>query len=382
MLVFLRIQALLLAGLLVLTLPARAADGPFRYQEGQHGKGELKYIQGIPVLVVAGAPKEMGEQIGTLTRDGTAGLLGYFRKLLKEVNLEAALPWLTLTSKGLASRFPADYLTEAAAGAKVAGIDYDLIITANLLWDMKKLGCSTLFVAGARSATGGPLMGRNFDFQTLGVLGQYSLVIVYRPEGKHAFAAVAFPGLIGPVSAMNDAGLSLAVLDVHAAADGSQAFDFTGTPLLAMLRQIMETCTTVAEAEKLLKETRRTTRINLAVCDRSGGAVFELTPKSVQRRQPDEGLCCCTNHFRTKGLAVDTECPRFTELEKSKALPKLGLAEVAKRMDAANQGENTLQTMIFEPAALKLHIALGKGPTSAKPLQPLDLGPLFRGGKP
>jgi hypothetical protein len=34
--------------------------------------------------------------------------------------------------------------------------------------------------------------------------------------------------------------------------------------------------------------------------------------------------------------------------------------------------------MIFEPTALKLHLALGKGPTSALPLKPIDLGPLFR----
>ena len=37
-----------------------------------------------------------------------------------------------------------------------------------------------------------------------------------------------------------------------------------------------------------------------------------------------------------------------------------------------------LQTMIFEPAVLKLHLAIGKCPSSALPLQPIDLGPLLK----
>jgi len=42
-------------------------------------------------------------------------------------------------------------------------------------------------------------------------------------------------------------------------------------------------------------------------------------------------------------------------------------------MNAASAGDWTLQTMIFEPSALRLHVALGKGPTSALPLKELDL---------
>ena len=40
--------------------------GPFRYRAGQHGQGELKYVNGVPVLVLRGSPKEMGEQAGVL----------------------------------------------------------------------------------------------------------------------------------------------------------------------------------------------------------------------------------------------------------------------------------------------------------------------------
>ena len=54
------------------------------------------------------------------------------------------------------------------------------------------------------------------------------------------------------------------------------------------------------------------------------------------------------------------------------------MADVAKKLDEVNMGRMTVQTMIFEPAALKLHLAIGSCPSSALPLKPLELGPLFR----
>ena len=59
----------------------------------------------------------------------------------------------------------------------------------------------------------------------------------------------------------------------------------------------------------------------------------------------------------------------------------MGLAEVMKKLDAVNQGKATLQTMIFEPATLKLHLAIGKCPSSALPLKEMELAPLLRSSR-
>jgi hypothetical protein len=368
----------LLVPLVTLFAAAALAGTPFRYPEERRGAGELRYVQGIPVLTVAGSPEEIGTATGLLTKPAAEGLFGYFDDLLKRSRLDAAWPWLVRTSEAMLPRFPAAYRAELEAGVKAAGLPRDKVVVANCLWDIKKLGCSTLFVAPDRSATGQPLMGRNFDFPTLGILQKYSLVIVARPDGKHAFASVGFPGLVGVVSGMNDAGLSIATLDVTAAGDGSPPFDLSGTPLILTFRRILEECTTVADAETLLKSVKRTTLMNLAVCDTGGtGVVFELTPKSVGVRKADDGICCCTNHFRTDGLAVDTRCGRFEALSKAKDSPKLGLKEVQERLHAANQGAGTLQTMIFEPATRTLHLAIGDGPTTARPLVKLEFASFF-----
>ena len=84
---------------------------------------------------------------------------------------------------------------------------------------------SDLLPAPALSAADGPLFGRNLDFPTLGYLEQYTLITVYRPTGKRAFASIGFPGLIGVISGMNDSGLAMAILEVDEAADDSPKLD-------------------------------------------------------------------------------------------------------------------------------------------------------------
>ena len=122
------------------------------------------------------------------------------------------------------------------------------------------------------------------------------------------------------------------------------------------------------EAEKLLRSSERTTKLNLAVCDREDAGVLEMTPKTVAFRRGEDGVCACTNHFRTQELAMLPVCRRYNKLVEARELETIGIADVAKKLDEVNQGRLTVQTMIFEPAPLVLHLAIGPAPASAQPL--------------
>ena len=364
--------------LFLVPLLAPAAE-PFRYTEGTHGPGRLQYINGLPVLTVAGTPEEIGEQVAVLTATPLQRLVKYPRETLDNLRIGFLMPQLIKVSNAMLPQFPPDHRRELEAMAKRAGVPMDLAVLGNTLPDiLKTTGCSTVIVEPTRSAVKGPLFGRNLDNYNLGFLHDYSLVTVYRPNGKHAFVAIGFPGMVGCVSGMNDAGLALATLEVYSSKDGAPRLAPKGVPYLLTYRRVLEECTTVAEAEKVLRSLERTTMNNLAICDPHGGAVFEITSRSLVIRRPEEDICCCTNHFRTAELATDNRCQRYDILSTCRRLPRIDVAEIAKKLHAANQGEDTLQTMIFEPASLKLHLAIGKPPSSARPMKTLDLASLLK----
>jgi isopenicillin-N N-acyltransferase like protein len=368
------------------SLAVRAAE-PFHYPTGRAGNAELRYIHDVPVLTVGGSPDEIGAGVGGLALKPSSRLLSFTRDLLKAGKADDAWPLFVRAGKGMVKSFPADYRVEMDAVARSAGADRDTVMVANTFFDLKSVfGCSALMVEGTRSATGGVLFGRNLDYPSLGYIHEHTLVTVYRPTGKHAFASVGFPGLVGVLSGMNDAGLCVAVLEVYDAKEGEPHFNPKGIPYAMCHRRLLEECTTIAEAKKLLEAMPRTSLLNLAVADQTSTAVFEVTPKQVVLRPSVHGVCTCTNHFCTdevkpaKAEDLFNSDGRLGILDKARdAKSKLGVEDVHKYLHAVNQGELTLQTMIFDPANLRLHLAFGKMPSSGGELHTIDLAPLFTG---
>ena len=371
---------LLVFACLLLAAPAIGTAAERFYREATYKRGELKYRDGLPVLIVEGTPEEIGRQKAALTAEVAKKLAGYPKRLMKMLGREDRWPKLVEKGRALLRHLPPDHLKELKTFAEKSGIGQDAGVVGNTMIDMYRggFGCSSLIVEPKRSATKGPLFGRNLDFFGLGVLDRYNLVTVHRPKGKHAFVSIGFPGMFGCLSGMNDAGLAVAVHEVFLSKDGSPMFNPKGTPYAFIFRRMLEECTTVEEAEKLLRATRRTTLLSLAVCDRGGGAVLEMTPRNVVLRRGEDGICACTNRFRTRKLAVFPWCHRYARLMKSKDLKTINLAQVAKKLDEVNQGRLTMQTMIFEPVPLNLHLAIGSCPSSKLPLKRLELGPLFQ----
>ena len=377
-------QRLLLA--VVVTVCAacgfRPAAPPFPIPAARHGKGEFRFVNGVPVLFLQGTSAEMGEQHGKLVGKYVKPLLTYPKAFMKKAGRARQWPLAATAGRLLLLQLNKDHRTELRTTIAASGLDADSVIVANTMLELRRMGgCSAIVVGKTRSKTGNVIFGRNFDFPPLGLLDKYGIVTVYRPKGKRAFVSIGYPGLIGVASGMNDAGLCVATLDVYGTKDGSPRFDPRGKPMMFTFRRILEECKTVEEADAFLRKTKATTWMNLTVCDANGGTVFELTPKSVVARKPIDGLLSCTNHFRSDELCTSKECKRYTALFKSHRLKKLGLKNVQKLLHDANQKLWTVQTMIFEPAVMKLHVSLTNPPTSNKALKTLDVRKLLRGEK-
>jgi hypothetical protein len=356
--------------------PALATQPPIFVEQKIDG-AELRYIGDIPVLTFSGTPQEIGRQHAQLVKEPLKPALDLPKRFVAELGLEPLWPFMAQAGRTLMMNAPQRHQQELAAIAKESGLDDATLAVASTLLELRRMGCSTLIVDPERSATGAPLFGRNFDFPTLGELPKYSVLAVYRPEGRRAFASIGFAGFAGVLTGINDAGLTVAALDVEQASDGSRQFNPSGTPLAFVFRRVLEECTTVDEAETLLKSESATTWMNLAVCDRDGAAVFEITSDNVARREAEEGLLRCTNHFRTKLLSTGETCGRYNKLRENLTASPLDVEAVHARLNAARQDRLTFQTMVFEPRELIVHLAIGDPPSSDDPFTRIELRRFF-----
>src|SRR5438876_2328458 len=92
------------------------AESPFRFPAGKLGdKAELKYVNNIPVLTVAGSPEEMGASVGALALKPGARVLGYPRELLVLRGVDTLWGYARAAGKSLYKQFPAEYHDELEA---------------------------------------------------------------------------------------------------------------------------------------------------------------------------------------------------------------------------------------------------------------------------
>jgi hypothetical protein len=356
--------------------------GPFRYPEGSRGPATVSYAGPVPVLRVAGSPEQIAEQTAALALRPAGRLLDYPLDL---VAFYVRFRWLARLlvrpldrlGRRLVPNFPAHHRRELTALAAAMG-DERRVYRANTLFDLKNappwrlLGCSSLAPDAARSRTGGPLLARNLDFFPLGYLHEYGLVTVYAGDGVRRFAAVGFPGSVGCFSGMNDVGLAAVTHEVFGAP--GRAFDPRGVPFASTVRRVLETCATVGEAEAVFRSTPRATAVSVVLCDRRTSAVLEVSPELVVRRDPARGVSVCTNHFLGTGAVRRSPVETFGSARRHRLLERvaagggqLGVAELFGLLHETNMGPLTIQSMVFEPAGLRLHLAMGEGPASALP---------------
>src|SRR4051812_31258749 len=100
---------LLSLGLLVLSGQTFPAAEPFRFPPARHGTGELKFVQGLPVLVLSGTPEEIGDAAGRLAVAPGKRTLEFPHDLLKRYKVDGLWNFLSRTGEGMVKAFPAAY---------------------------------------------------------------------------------------------------------------------------------------------------------------------------------------------------------------------------------------------------------------------------------
>lgn len=389
-----RIASFNLLGLCLVSLPillpfvssfrARADEGIFGPPR-TYGKGELRYVEGVPVIILRGSPEERGRQEAAFAMNVAHGMLRAPRDLLELMKYPGGWDAFLKKSRPYLARIPGHQRREIEGMVSMADgrVVFEDIAAANVIPDLyRSFACSSLVVLPDKSDDGKMRFGRNLDFFSVGVLDRLSVVKVYLPEdGKLRFASIGFPGMVGCLSGINEAGLALAVHEVHLSSDGSPFVARDAMPYTMMLREVLETCRNVDEAAALLRASARSTRLSIVMADPRQAQVVEFTPTNLAVRKPEDGILACTNHFRMPELRSLTWCSRYPHLREAAELPHVSRSDVMRKLDEVNMRFLTVQSMVFEPEDRQLYLALGSPPVTGGPYRPIDLRPwLARSG--
>jgi predicted choloylglycine hydrolase len=212
-------------------------------------------------------------------------------------------------------------------------------------------GCSAIMSGG--------VYGRNYDFWPRGYEARFALVQV---RGSYASIGGSHQ-LTGRLDGMNEHGLTIGLHLVKVLPR------FPGLTSTLLVRRVLDSCATTAEAIDLLRRLPHAMKYNYSLLDAGGvAAVVEAGAGAVVVRRGD--WLACTNHFQSPQLRRLNRRPahsigRLPPLE-NWAARELTAEQIFKALNFSaspafhNYGNaQTLHTIITEPPKRRLLIGIG-----------------------
>ncbi len=258
-----RLSALLL--LLCFTAISAAADTDSRVV-ARSGKGWLEEVGGYPVLHLKGTPYEMGHQHGVLLKDLVRSNVRNILKqeegfdLVKFFGIKVRPSHAIQTIVTIQRPFvPEKYFEEMRGLAEGAGLELKDVQVTNFLPEL--FHCSGFALMNSATKDGTLYHGRVLDYATGWGLQDHAVVIVYEPEGEIPFVNVTYAGFIGCVTGMNARHVSIGEMG------GGGQGHWNGMPMALLVREALQTCSTLEEVLRLYRKTPRTCEYFYVVAD-------------------------------------------------------------------------------------------------------------------
>lgn len=347
---------------------AHPAEGPARASEpgkgraawvaegATHGRGRMRFVEGIPFLTLAGTWSEMGEQYGAFMKQrlGPAGpstpLPPGERRRLERFLGPRTGPFL----RGVASGFgaPLDDVLRAVFGGPPQG-------------------CSSI-LARARPDAGEPrlLHAKNLDLP--GSIERAHAVVEFRPAGELRFVATTVAGVS---DGMNERGITLSIdagPGCRAAAQAGPAAP-QGPGLLERMLELLATARSLADGDRVVRAGPIDAAMLLVVgsAAEGDGAVYDLACGAVRRTaMGSRDQLFATNTYLHPDLTPPAslrECPRYRLLDdrlRGRRIATPEDVEAALADAGVGAGVNnpiTRQSVVYDAGAKVLRLAVARG---------------------
>jgi hypothetical protein len=286
---------------------------------------------------LTGTPEELGAAHGRLLLEPTQALEGdliatFIDRVPGFPARHLLLGLVGINNRTLPGFFTTPELQELAAQAQMPdptadhwrclGVPFQRAVQYHALHDVSQylidnplvrpiqVGCSAFAVGQARTRDGHLIAGRLFDFEGGPRFDLDKVVFTVQPQDGLRFVHVAWAGMTGAVTGLNEAGLWVSI---NAAA--TKGMGFCGRPIVMAVREILQHCHTIDEAVTVLRRTPVFVSDGVLVVSRSENraAVIEIGPTGLAVRPWQDDLVISTNHFLDPAWANDsTNTQRIT----------------------------------------------------------------------
>lgn len=283
----------------------------------------LRNDHGLWELKVKGDPLQLGLYQGALEGDLYRTQEKIFFDKVKELvprpgKQRLLIKFLGWFNRNMYRHVDNEYLAEIEGLSRYAGHGFDHIAPAYLrllylhgahdighaVQQMALVDCSSFAAWGASACDGELILGRNFDFYVGDDFAKNRIVAFVEPTQGHRFMSVTWPGMIGVVSGMNEAGLTVTMNS------GRSSIPLQAkTPISLVALEILQYASTIDEAVTIAK--RREVFVSEALMIGSAkdgkAAVIEMSPRKfdVYQAPSNADHLTCTNHFQGKAYADD-----------------------------------------------------------------------------
>lgn len=277
---------------------------------------------GLWEMFVSGNAILRGEAIGKLSPDLLYHQEKVFVDQIREIipserYLKFLRFFIVLFNRNLGENIPEEYRNEIYGISQSCTHEYDFIGTpyerqlnyhaahdlGHAMQDYMLVGCSSFATWGSQSADSTLLIGRNFDFYVGDAFAENKLVTFCHPDKGHNFVSIGWPGMIGVLSGMNEAGLTVTINAAKSAMPTSSA-----TPISILTREILQYASNIEEALAIAQKRKTFVSESILIGSAKDGraAIIEKSPeKTVLFSGKEKDRIICTNHYQSEEFSKD-----------------------------------------------------------------------------
>lgn len=277
---------------------------------------------GLWEMFVSGNAILRGEAIGKLSPDLLYHQEKVFVDQIREIipserYLKFLRFFIVLFNRNLGENIPEEYRNEIYGISQSCTHEYDFIGTpyerqlnyhaahdlGHAMQDYMLVGCSSFATWGSQSADSTLLIGRNFDFYVGDAFAENKLVTFCHPDKGHNFVSIGWSGMIGVLSGMNEAGLTVTINAAKSAMPTSSA-----TPISILTREILQYASNIEEALAIAQKRKTFVSESILIGSAKDGraAIIEKSPeKTVLFSGKEKDRIICTNHYQSEEFSKD-----------------------------------------------------------------------------